>query len=161
MAYNTQLFQYAMLMQASSSATMSATTAIGTNGKAVTAGVSYTAFAYFLALSTPRNCTVGIQWYNAAGSTISTATSGSSADNTSTWIQVMETAVAPAGAVTAAVIVTVTSPANTEQHLVDSVSLAVTSEFSASYFVPNAGPGGVHQLRELTYNVDGSLATVA
>lgn len=156
--YNPQLTQYGLLMIASSAATMSVQTA---SVFPVTAGVSYTAFAYLIAVTNSRACTIGIKWLNAAGGTISTSTGGSVNDVTTGWIQVIETAVAPAGSVNADLVITVTSPANAEEHYMTSASIAITNYFNTSYFVPAAGPGGVHQLREVTYNQDGSLAAVA
>ena len=161
MGYSTQFYQWAAILKASSAGTISATTATGTSGVPVTANVSYTAFAYFLAVSTSRTCTVGIAWYTSTGSLISTSTSAGSADNTAAWIQVVETATAPSTAAYAAIIVSAASATLNEQHIFDNVSFAITSEFSTSYFIPGAGPGGVHTLSTITYNADGSLATAS
>jgi hypothetical protein len=153
--YNPQLLQNGVLIQASTAATMSM---IANTKVSVTAGVSYTAFGYLIATTNGRACTMGIKWYNAAGGVISTSTGGSVNDVTTGWTQVLETHVAPALAVQAAPVITITSPANGEQHYGTAFSIAITSFFNTSYFVPGGGPGGGHVMRTVSYNADGSIA---
>lgn len=80
---------YALLMESTTSGTMSINTS--ETAYAVTAGNQYSAMASFLANGPGRSCTVGIQWYNAANSLISTSTSATVSDagvaNTMTVVQ--------------------------------------------------------------------------
>lgn len=158
---NAQEMQYVMRLTASSAADMSAETATGTNGIPVTVGVEYTAFAWFEALTAGRACSVGIQWYTAAGASISSAFGSTVNDVTTGWVQPVYRAVAPATAAFAAVIVKVAAPGNGEQHYVEAVSLAISNENDTAYFPPQCGPGGVRSVLTLTYNIDGTLAQVS
>jgi hypothetical protein len=159
--YNSQLFQYALLLQANTSANMSVTTPGGASGIAVIPNMNYTGFAYFLALSNPRSVTMAINWYTAAGTLISTSTGTATADLVTLWSIISVSATAPSTAAYASLTATVLSPIATEQHLMTTALFAITSQFPASFFIPGAGPGGVHVVRTLTYNADGSLAAAS
>lgn len=105
-------------------------TLTGTSGIPVVAGTTYTLSAYFRAATAARRGFVGIQWYNAAGTSISVSTTGMGADYTSTsWTRHAMTAVAPATAAFAQAYVGIDSdgagniPPLGEVHYVDSVLL--------------------------------------
>jgi len=87
---------------------MSASTLTGASGYPVTAESSYTVTIYSRAQSTGRDATVGLAFYDAAGTLIGTIAEGAAAaNNNSGWTQHTLQATAPALAVTAAVIATV------------------------------------------------------
>lgn len=88
----------------------------------VTAGVSYTASAWFKAESTARTCTVEIQWRDGSGGLLDSTASTGAADNSSTWMQRTVTAQAPVGAVRGTVRVVVASVVG-DAHRVDEVSI--------------------------------------
>jgi hypothetical protein len=113
-----------LALTASSAATMSASTPTGAAGKPVTPGQVYSATAQMLAQLTPRSCSIGIAWYTAAGAFISTTTGTARNDATGAWTRVFVAGIAPATAAFAALVITVTSPANAEVHHVDRVQLA-------------------------------------
>lgn len=113
---------YSMQMAPTATGTISANTATGTAGVVVIAGNTYTALASFRSASTARACTVGISWYNSAGTLLSTTTSSSTNDSSSAWTQVtLLGTTAPANAAFAAVVVTVA--AANEDHFVAEVAL--------------------------------------
>jgi hypothetical protein len=158
---NSQQCAYELRLTNSSggAATVSATTATGTSGYAVTAGQNYTAFAYFLAATTGRTVTMQIIWYNAAGGTISTSSGTGTPDVTTGWTQVYVNAVAPALAVTAAVSISIAATATTEAHGATCVSFHLDNSLNngmalpmLAYFEPGAGPGGMRNLITLGYD---------
>jgi hypothetical protein len=162
---NSQQCAYELSLTNSSggSATVSATTATGTSGYAVTAGQNYTAFAYFLAATTGRTVTMQIIWYNAAGGTISTSSGTGTPDVTTGWTQVYVNAVAPALAVTAAVSISIAATATTEAHGATCVQFALDNSLvngfatpMLAYFEPGSGPGGMRNLVKLAYDTSTS-----
>lgn len=93
-------------------------------GYRVQAGRTYTAVASFRAGTVGRQVSVGIRWFNAAGSVIQTDMGTSSPDVTGSYTQVSATAVAPATALTASVRVNVAATGGAaELHRVDKVGL--------------------------------------
>jgi hypothetical protein len=113
-----------IMLTASSAATMSMTTPTGVAGKPVTAGQVYSATAQVLASVTVRSCTLAITWYTAAGAVVSTTTGTARTDSTSGWTRLFVAGIAPATAAYAALVLTVTSPANAEVHYADRLQLA-------------------------------------
>jgi hypothetical protein len=128
---------FSLRLTASSAATMSALS----GSYAVLPSTQYTAVAGFRAGSTGRTVTVGITWLTAALAVISTSTGTGVADVTTGWTQVSVTASSPSNAAFAEIVVTVTSPANTEIHYVDQVGLFPGSGtvWSAGGFSATAG----------------------
>lgn len=105
---------------------MSALGPSGVNGAPVTVGQQYTAMASFKRVSATanRNAHIDILWYTAAGALISTSAGGTSAVSNAAWVQVTNTATAPATAAFAAVRVQVDAPAAAaEQFAVDQVDI--------------------------------------
>ena len=115
---------------------------------AVTAGSHYTGFASFNALTTARNCTVGIAWYNSSHSAhLDLHRLCESADTTTAYTKATVTALAPAGAVWASLVLTVASAVATEMHY--ACRFGITQRFIDAGGVPSVtldvtafGPGG-------------------
>lgn len=131
--------------------TGSATTLTGTSGVAVVAGSTYTAVANFRAAATPRSCNVGINWYTAAGASISTSTSSNITSSTSVWTQAAVTDVAPPTAAFAAVVLSSLSMAASEVVYVDCIGVSPGSSTtwtrgglvgSTSFYVERSTDGG-------------------
>jgi hypothetical protein len=80
-----------------------AITNAGTSGIPVTVGTTYTAMGWSQAAQTARSVGVNINWYNSAGTFVSTTTGTTTPNSTSGWTQVTVTGVAPATAAYAAV----------------------------------------------------------
>ncbi len=111
-------------LSSTASGTMSAETTTGTGGVAVIGSTQYTAVASFQTGVTARNCTIGIQWYTAAGASISTSTSSTVSDTNGSWHQATVTATSPSNAAFAAIIGTVASTGGAaELHYMDEISL--------------------------------------
>lgn len=110
----------AMSMTSSAAGTMTATTATGTGGYAVTAGNTYGFMAQFKTAVSVRACSVGVAWYNSGGTQIGSTTFGSTAnDATVVYSKALQTATAPAGATTCAIVPRVASAgAANETHYV-------------------------------------------
>ncbi len=101
---------YALKINTTGTSPAQINTAQGTY--AVVAGQLYSAMCSFLAGTTGRACSVGIQWYNSSAALISTTTSTTVNDNTSTWTKAsLLGAKAPVGAVWAAVVISITTSA--------------------------------------------------
>lgn len=97
---------------------------IGTFALPVVAGDTYMAVASFRAATVPRQVNVAIQWKLADGTTgISTVNGALTADNTAGWQQAVCTAVAPAGAAFAWVVLVTKSGAAGEVHYADQIGL--------------------------------------
>lgn len=107
-------------MTATAGADMSAVIAAS---KVTVVGETYTAVASFRTAVTARACKVGIQWRDVADAILSTDYGATVNDNAAGWVQPFVTAVAPAGAVKARVVVFVTAPAAAEIHYVDEIQL--------------------------------------
>ena len=151
-AYNGQQCNYVLNLTSSGSGDISATSI---DTLTVLAGVSYTVFAF---ITSARSTKVAITWLNVAGGTISTSTGSTVA--TGTWVQPFCSDVAPAGAVTAKIVITVVGTAGGEVSNVSAASFAVTSAKSLTYFAPGAGPGVQSSMNALQYAADGTLAAI-
>lgn len=88
----------------------------------VTANNKFSATAEFKSGSTARACSVGIVWYNASNTIISTAYGTPENDSSSAWNESGVTATAPATATSAQVIVKVASAGSGETHYVDKIA---------------------------------------
>jgi hypothetical protein len=88
----------------------------------VLAGQSYAAIGSFKANSTGRSVAVGIRWIDSSSATISESYGTNVTDSSSAWTSATVVATAPTNAVTARVLLKVTSPANGEVHFVDSIA---------------------------------------
>lgn len=107
-------------LTASAAGDMTASTTSATKF-AVSPSKKFSATAEFRAATTARSCSVGIQWLNTAGSTISTAFGTAENDSSSAWNECNVTATAPATATHALVVVKVASAGNAEVHYVDKI----------------------------------------
>ena len=111
----------------SASLSLSATT-IGTMSAntstyvTVTPNVQFSATAEFRANSTPRLCSVGIEFYTSAFVSLGTTYGTASNDSISAWSQKTVTATAPSTAAYAEVYVRVASPIASEIHYVDKIA---------------------------------------
>lgn len=93
------------LFTGSGSAAVTATTATGTAGYAVTGLHQYTASVWLLANGTAESMSVGISWYTSGGSLISSSAGTAANDSTSIWTQYLCTGAAPSNAAFAAVTI--------------------------------------------------------
>lgn len=91
----------------------------GTGGVPVTVGTTYTATVSVRAATASRTMMAGIEWFNAAGSTLSYSYGIGAASSTSTWTNYFVTAVAPANAAFARVFADGTSGVAAEVHYID------------------------------------------
>jgi hypothetical protein len=157
------LLQSAYLgMTATAAGDMTTTTATGTSGVPVVVGQHYTAFAYFLATGSPRNCTVTINWYTAAGAACAhpSDTGNIVADTTTYFVQAYVNAVAPATAAFASITLKVAAAgAASELHFTNLISLALDNSLvsglalpNLAYFDPQSGPGGTRTFLQLVYD---------
>lgn len=96
----------------------------------VTEGVTYTFAASVRSAVTARGVTLGLAWYNGAGTLISTTTSASTNDASGSWTTLSLVALAPASALYVVPIVTWATAAASEVHYVD--ELVVYPGVSAS-----------------------------
>ena len=87
----------------------------------------YAAEAWVRAATVSRLCDVRIDWYTAAGASISTAAGDDVADSTSAWSRLTVSGTSPVNAAFARVRVLVFSPGAGEVHYVDDVGLAPTA----------------------------------
>lgn len=101
--------------------TASATAPKVTSG--ITVGVTYTATAQFKAAGTVRSARVTLEFLNGSDSVLQTTSGSSVAEVAGTWIRPSVSAVAPANASRARVVVEVLSALATEIHYVDAVKL--------------------------------------
>lgn len=122
-----------MEMTASATGDMDAGTDTGTDGYPVAASTVYTARASFMSASTGRSCRVLVDWYNSAGTFLSTATGSSSADSSGGFTAVALEATSPSTAAYARVRVEVL--AADEIHYVDRVFLGPGTNAQAAWSV--------------------------
>ena len=128
-------------LTASSAADMSITSATGTSGVVVAPGATYSISAYaFSATANVRTFQLSIIWYDSTGATISTDTSVGVSDAKNEWAGDEYTATAPSTARYAAVKITFVSPANTEVHFLDDISLVRTSTLIGYVTTADDGP---------------------
>lgn len=91
-------------------------------------GLAYTLSAYVRSAAVSRNASVGIEWYDSAGTYISTSTGSAVASSTSAWTRVSVTATAPVNAYRYALDVYFAGTAAAgEVHYVDSVQFELGS----------------------------------
>ena len=133
---------FGLSMTASAAGNISANTATGTAGYAITAGTQYTGIASLIAATTGRSCTVGLAWYNSSGTLLSTSTGSVISDTTTGLTQASVTATAPTGATYATVVVTVESAAASEVHWFQSAGIFPGTDTTW-------GPGGFVGLQEV------------
>lgn len=109
-------------MTATALATMDARSA---QAIAVAAGETWTALASIRANTTVRSARVGIRWYSdGGGATVISTSFGAAINDINTgWTNYLVTAQAPANALSARVIIEVTTPAAAEVHYADKMSL--------------------------------------
>lgn len=100
-----------------------AITTTGTGGYPVVVGREYVAVADFKAATVARNVDVGIKWYNAAGTFLSTTTGAVFLDNTTSFVQTVCYGVAPASAAFASVYVEIIGASAAEKHYVDRIGI--------------------------------------
>lgn len=96
-----------LTLDAIDSATMSAETASGTSGYAVSGSTQYTGIASFEAVTAKRSCTVGMTWYASTGASLSTSTGTAVTDTTTGITNASVTATSPALAAFAELVATV------------------------------------------------------
>lgn len=106
-------------MTATASGEMIAAT---TSAYSVQANNGYAVICSVKAAATARSTKVGIRWINSGGSTISTSYGTAGNDSTSAWTEFSVTATAPATAVTAKVVVSVSGNSSSEIHYLDKIS---------------------------------------
>lgn len=119
-SHGTRSFQYT---RTGSTGTASFRTTAGTGGIAINEGDIYIAFADVRTQTTARSVSVGIAWYNATGSLLSTTTGAASNDASGSWAQRYAIGVAPAGAAFAAVVVSAASVVVSENHYADKLQI--------------------------------------
>lgn len=105
----------------------------------ITQNTQYEAAVSFLATTATRTCEVYYQWYNAAGSVISTSSHVTAVDSAAAWTTIKNTATSPNTATAVQVFFVVDSPGAGEVHWVSSCSLVCLSAavFGWSQFVTN------------------------
>jgi hypothetical protein len=109
-------------------------------GFLVQPGDSCHAYARFRAATTPRNCEIGINWINAAGTFLSTsASSFDPPDTTTGWVTAAVGATAPANAARAIVFAKIQGAAASEVHYVDDVHFGIGAFGTPQYW----GPGSI------------------
>jgi len=86
----------------------------------VLAGQSYCAIGSFKANSSTRTVAVGVRWINSSSATISESYGTGVTNSASAWTSASFVGSAPTGAVTARMLLKVTSPSNNEIHFGDS-----------------------------------------
>jgi len=129
---------YALKLTATSTAAVTANTSTGTSGRPVSEDVSYTASARVKAAVTGRTAALRIFWYDASGAQLSFDTGDSITDST-TYETISVTADAPADAAFAAVGIYLATPATSEVHYLDRISLRNTAQTDQPMFVTLSG----------------------
>ncbi|MFF5973748.1 hypothetical protein ACFY7C_19685 [Streptomyces sp. NPDC012769] len=124
-------------LTASSAATMSATS----TKIEVTPGAPMTVRCQFLAGATGRTVNLTCQFYDEDFNLLGATITGSGADVTTTWTEVVATGTSPATAAYAEVVAQVVSPANAEVHYIERVGLM--------YGTNSAWTDGGHQSHNL------------
>jgi len=104
---------------------MAASTTRGTGGYPVIVGENYTGAAYArVNAGTPRDVSVTLTWFNASGTVVGTGATTRQSLPPATWQQVSVDGVAPVGAATGAIVVTIHgTTAGGEQHHVDLITV--------------------------------------
>jgi hypothetical protein len=99
----------------------------------VAAAMNYVASLYVRAGSTGRSVKCSIYWWNASGTFLSQTDSGTGADSSASWTQKSASAVAPAGATQALVVVKVYGVPRGEYHYIDAVMLEQAAALAAFF----------------------------
>jgi hypothetical protein len=163
-AYNIQQMKWSQKLSSTAAGAVTIWSPIGAAGIPVVPTMSYTAFAFGITAVTARSVFVGIAWYDKTGAQITISYGSGVTENvigTLPWVQPFSTAAAPSNAVTAAVVYDILTPGGAaEIHYMHCASFAVTSAFPLVFFMPHSGPGTLGEARTLSYNVDGSLASI-
>lgn len=142
-ASTTQVLQgtHSLRLSSNAAGAMAAVTPTGVSGVRVVAGTYYTATASFRAGSVARNVQTRVRWYDGSGALLSETAPAGLNDSTTAWVTDRSVVLAPAGAITAAVVVRVATPAGAgELHYVDQIGLMPTGLSTA--FVPWVLGGG-------------------
>src|SRR5581483_8204419 len=156
------------LTATTSGATLSATTPTSALAP-VTAGQTYSAITDVEAAATAEPSTwVAIQWFNAAGTLVSTSQGTTAADTTSGWTRLAVTAAAPSGATKAGVELAVTTSGSGETHLFDGTRLVAGTPRNVTTDQRGYDPGGrlttetdaLGRVTATTYTNDNLVATV-
>jgi phage tail-like protein len=138
---------------------VTAATPAGTAGMPVTAGSFYTgSLSVYKASGTAKSLRADIRWYNASGGLLSTSQGTPVTQVIGSWSQVSVTAVAPAGAAWAAVVLTVLSADAAAVQYYDAV-LFEASPVVQPYFdgsTPMDGTSVADYLWESTVNLSRS-----
>ena len=120
----------ALDIAATANGTVQASTGTGANGYAVTAGNVYGFQAQFVDTGTARSCSVGVAWYNSSHTQIGSTTFGTAVtDTTPAYTKATLTATAPAGAVTAALVIQIASMVANEFHFVTRAMISHADTF--------------------------------
>lgn len=126
---NTTIAQSATQHQAGSNSLACTVTATGTSSAitatkyALVGGNQYTASAYVFPPAASKTATVGINWYDASNTFISTTTGSSTALTASAFTQCVVTGDAPRNASQATVTVTFTSGTTSQIFYIDTINL--------------------------------------
>lgn len=90
----------------------------------VTEGKTYTGLATFIGIISVRSCRVGLRFYDNTATQIGSDAFGANVTSSVSGVQASESVPAPAGAVTAALVVEIAGMVSTETHKVHLFSLA-------------------------------------
>lgn len=112
-----------MTITATATSPADASTTPGTGGIPVVVGATYTAFIRFLSGTVARTFNLGIRWYDSGGSALSISWSAAQNSSLTDWTTFSWSAVAPASAVYAAILVQVNNTVNGEVSYVDGAGL--------------------------------------
>lgn len=108
-----------------------------TNLGANAPGQNFTALASVKAATAGRTCNVQIKFWDVNGNSLGTTSSANFTDSTTAWVQGSVTAVAPANATQASVIIQVVGTSLSEVHYVDCLSIS-QGEYTR-WFPPGTG----------------------
>jgi hypothetical protein len=134
---------FSLQMTSQASGTMS----IATGHYPARAGVAYRALARFRAATTARTSRIEIVWMDTSGNIVA-ITEGSNVSSSSSWVQSVATATAPAGTARFQLIARVVSAGSSEVHRLDCVSMSTdvsTTTWTTGGLQNNvdAGAGGI------------------
>lgn len=123
----------ALSMSSTASGTMEANSPEGTSGIPVTAATTYTFVAYSRTASSTRSTSILVNWFNAAGSYLSTSVGAASTNSTSYALRYL-TDVAPANAAYASIHLRVASTGGaSEVHYWDTVTMYPGTDTTGTY----------------------------
>jgi len=110
---------YSLQLKATASGAISAQWSGGLSGCPVSGGEELTVWVVLRAASVARSATLGVSWYNSAGTLLSTTTIDTANDSASANTVLSGQATAPSGAAYAALVVTISGCAANEEHFAD------------------------------------------